>query len=73
MYIRARVTADARNDSVRKTKDGSYTISVRVPAEGNQANRRVRELIAKEFDLTFAQVHIVSGQHKGSKMIHIDN
>ena len=73
MYIRAHVTADARRDRIEKVQDGVYAITVRVPAEGNQANTRVRELIADELALSTTQVRIVSGHQKGSKMIHIDN
>jgi len=73
MYIRAIVTADEKRDRLTKTKDGTYTISVRAPASGNLANERVRELIAREYDVSTKQVHIISGQHRQGKMIRVDN
>ena len=73
MYIRAFVTADARRDRLYKAKDGTLTISVRAPAERNQANRRVLEIVAREFDVEVTQVRIFSGHRSRSKMISIDN
>lgn len=73
MYIRAFVTADARRDNVERKKDGTLAISVKAPPAGNQANRRVVELIAREFDVDPMQVRVISGHHTRSKMISIDN
>jgi uncharacterized protein YggU (UPF0235/DUF167 family) len=72
MYIRANVTADARRDRLEKAKDDSYTVTVRAPARGNQANERVRELVAKEFQVPVAQVRIFSGHRSRSKLLVID-
>jgi len=72
MYIRAHVTADARRDRLEKSKDGSYVVSVRVPASGNQANERVRELVAKEFQISVTQVRLFSGHRSRSKLLVID-
>ena len=72
MYIRAHVTADARRDRLEKSKDGSYMVSVHVPARGNQANERVRELVAKEFQVPVTKVRIFSGHRSRSKLLVID-
>lgn len=73
MYIRAFVTADARRDSLSRAKDGTLTITVRAPAAQNQANKRVRELIAKEWGTEIENVVILAGHRARTKMISISN
>ncbi len=73
MYIRAFVTADARRDKLDKAKDGTLNISVRAPASQNQANKRVIELVAREFKTDISNVTILAGHRARSKMISINN
>ena len=72
MYIRAFVTAGVRRDRIERSTDGTYAISVRAPARGNEANTRVRELLAREFETEMRNVRIFSGHRSRSKMIVID-
>ena len=69
-YLRVRVTAGAKKESIEQTERG-FRISVREKAEENRANTRVRELIANELCVPLARVRIVSGHHAPSKMIAV--
>ena len=69
--IRVKVTADARKERFVEKSEGVFEISVREPAEGNQANVHVRELVAKHFGVPLAAVRIETGHHSPQKRIHI--
>jgi uncharacterized protein YggU (UPF0235/DUF167 family) len=69
--IRVKVTPDSRKERFLQTADDAFTISVREPAEGNQANLRVRELLAAHFKVPVQKVRIEAGHHSPQKRIHI--
>ncbi len=72
MYIRVRVTAGAKKESlVRKAKD-HFLASVREPAERNLANGRVIELLAASFSVPKGKVRIISGHHSPGKILSIE-
>lgn len=73
MYLRVHVVPGARRETVTEEKDGSLSICVREPAEGNRANVRVRELVALRLVLPLEKVRILSGHHSPGKLLTIDN
>lgn len=73
MYIKVRVTPNAKKESIMQLKDREYAISVREPAERNLANMRIREIMAEQYDVVVGKVHIISGHRSPSKIINIDN
>ena len=72
MYIKVFVTPSAKREKVEE-KGETLTISVREPASGNQANNRVREIIAKWQGAPLAKVRILTGHRSRAKMISINN
>lgn len=71
MYVRVRVYAGCKKESVKKIDDSRYEIQVREPAERNLANRRVQELLAEEYKVPVKAVRIVSGHHSPSKIFDV--
>ncbi|HEX8993874.1 MAG TPA: DUF167 domain-containing protein [Candidatus Paceibacterota bacterium] len=69
-YVRVRVSADAKKESVERMR-GGLRISVREPAEENRANARVRELVASEYGVPLARVRLISGRHAPSKKFFV--
>jgi hypothetical protein len=49
MYVKVRVRTGAKKESVEQLKGDRFAVSVKEPAERNQANERVVELIAAHF------------------------
>lgn len=49
MYIKVKARAGAKKESVVKTADDSFQISVTEPAEGGRANKRIGELVRAQF------------------------
>lgn len=71
MYIRVRVSAGAKKESFEVSSSDSFLVSVKEPAEGNQANTRVLEIIAEYFDVLPKQIRIISGHHSPGKILSI--
>jgi uncharacterized protein (TIGR00251 family) len=69
MLIGLKVTAGARKESVEKISDARYLISVREPAEGNRANKRVLEIFCNIFP--HRRVKIIKGHHAPAKIIEV--
>lgn len=73
MYVRVHVAPASRREQITEGKEGTLLISVREKAEGNQANKRVRELVALRLLLPLSKVRILSGHHSPTKLLTIDN
>lgn len=69
MYIKIKVTPDAKVERLERLSEDSWKIWVKVPAENNAANSRVLELVRGEYPNT--SVRIVSGHHSPSKIVSI--
>ncbi len=72
MYIKVRVVAGAKKESVERVSDTSYKVSVKEPAKQNLANRRVIELMSLELQIPKARVRLISGHQSPSKMLSVD-
>ena len=72
MYIKVKVVASAKKEIVTQKSDNAYSISVKVPAEGNLANTRVREIIASIYAINVKSVRIISGHQSPSKILSIN-
>jgi len=71
MYIKVRVIAGAKKETLEKTKEDTYKISVKEPAERNLANHRVRDLLAKNLSLPVEKIRLISGHTSPSKIFSI--
>lgn len=72
MYIRVHAVPGAKKERVTKESDTVFYIAVKEPAEQNLANRRVCEILAREFHVSTAQVKMLTGHHSRSKMYSIE-
>jgi len=72
MYIKVRVTPDAKKETLEQDSSDHFTVSVKEPAEQNRANKRVIALIAKHFRVLTRKVRMVSGHHSGGKILNVD-
>ncbi len=71
MYIKVLVTPGARKEKIEEKDNGALVVSVREPASGNHANKRVREIVAERKEVSVAQVRILTGHHSRVKMISV--
>ncbi len=72
MYIKIKVTAGARKETIVRTSEDHFEISVRENAERNMANVRVREAVAEFFKIPAGKVKIISGHHSQGKILSVD-
>jgi uncharacterized protein YggU (UPF0235/DUF167 family) len=73
MYIKIKVTPNAKKESFVKISEDHFEVSVKEKAERNMANARVRELVAQHFSIPIGKAKLVSGHHSPSKIFSIDN
>ena len=72
MYLKVEVIAGAKEESIKKTGSDSFAVCVREKAEQNMANRRVLELIRREFGGQRVIVKIISGHHSPNKILSVE-
>lgn len=70
MFLKVKVKTSARKENVEKSKDDTFSISVKEKAENNTANERVIEIL-KEY-LHIKRARIVSGHHKPHKIVEVE-
>lgn len=72
MYIKVDVQTEFKTESITKTSNDSYSIRVKEKAERGLANRRIVELIRKEFGTNGVLVKIVSGHTSTKKILSVE-
>lgn len=71
MYIKVRVKAGAREESLVEVAPNSLRIALREKAEKNAANRRVAQLVARHFKVPTKSIRLIRGHKMPSKMLEI--
>jgi uncharacterized protein (TIGR00251 family) len=72
VYIKIKVTPDAKKEMLIKISEDHFEIKVTEPAENNRANTRVLALLREHFGARAKAMRIVSGHHSPSKIISVD-
>lgn len=68
MRVRVVVTPGARRERVESLADDRFKIAVKEPAVGNQANERVRAILATLFHVHKKDVRPLTGMRGKNKM-----
>jgi len=71
MYLHIRITPKSKKDSIEQIGEFRYAVTVTEPAEGNRANERMCDIVAKHFSVERKRVHIVNGHRSRSKLLEI--
>ncbi|MCA9361823.1 DUF167 domain-containing protein [Candidatus Kaiserbacteria bacterium] len=71
MYIRVRVKAGARKETITKVSATEYHMTVREPAERNMANKRIREFLAGAYGARQKDIRLVTGHHSPTKIFDV--
>lgn len=71
MYIRVKVTASAKKETLTVKSKDHLVVTVKEPAKQNLANKRIVELVANHFNLLPRSVRIISGHTNPSKILSI--
>lgn len=71
MRVRVRVKPDSRREAFEEIEEGVFSIAVKEPAERNEANARVRELLARHFHVPEGKVRMRTGARGGTKTFDV--
>ena len=71
MKVKVRVTPDSRREHFEKTGESEFTATVKEPAERNEANSRVQQLVADYFNLPVTSVRFLTGVRSKSKVFEV--
>ncbi len=72
MFIRVHAIPDAKKEKVIREDETTFTISVKEPATQNFANKRIREVLARELGVSPTQVRLLAGHQNRSKMYSVE-
>jgi len=72
VHIKVTVTPGAKKEHVKEISPGIFTLSVKVKAERNMANQRVRELLAEHFSVPVKKIRMIRGHRSNKKLISIE-
>lgn len=71
MRVRVKVTPRARRERFDEIGAGVFVVAVKEPAERNEANARVRELLARHFHVPEGRVRMITGARSGNKTFDV--
>lgn len=73
MYIKVRVIAGAKKETLTKKSKDTFLVSLREKPEMNRANKRLVSLMAEYFSINTGKVRIVSGHHSPGKILSVED
>ena len=73
MYIRVKVTPDAKKEILEKVKENEFKISVREKAKMGAANKRICQILQEYFQNPEGGVKIINGHHSPVKLLKVGN
>ena len=71
MYVKVKVTAGMRKEKISQLDDTTFEMVLKEPAQRNLANKRVRTLLARVYNVPEGKVRIVTGHHSQSKIFDV--
>ena len=71
MYVRVHVYPGMKKEKVTLLDEHTFEMVLKVPAERNLANHRVRELLAEWYNVPGGQIRIVTGHHSPRKVVDV--
>lgn len=71
MQVRVHVFADMKKEVVKVVGEHNFEMKLKVPAERNLANQRMRELISGWYNVGVGKVRIVTGHHSPRKVVDV--
>jgi len=70
--IKLKVITRARKEGIEKISEDNYRIKVLPPSEKGKANKRIIELLSKEFDIKKRDIKITSGETSNRKIVEMN-
>ncbi len=71
MYIKVKVTPQAKQDKVEMVKSDEFRVAVRAEARAGMANKKMLELLSAHIDIPLKKLRLVSGHTSPSKIVSV--
>lgn len=71
MYIKVKVTVNAKKELFEKINQDTFKISVKQKAERNMANNRIKEILSENLNLPLSKFRLISGHTSPGKIFSI--
>ena len=72
MKIKVKAKPNARKNEVNRLDENYYEVRVTAPPEKGKANEKIRELLAKHFNLPKSKIELVSSETYKEKVYEVD-
>ena len=72
MIIKVKVKPNSREEEIEKTSENKYLVKLKEKAEDGKANRRLINILAKEFKVNFRAINIKNLRSR-NKIIEVKN
>jgi len=72
MQVRVKVKTGVRKEFFSVVGETKVEISIRDLPERNNANRRVKALLAEHYEVLPAKIHLIAGHHTPQKTYEIE-
>ncbi|MFC1621302.1 DUF167 domain-containing protein [Candidatus Omnitrophota bacterium] len=69
--IKLKVITRAKKEELQRLSEDNYKIKVSSPPEKGKANKRIIELLSREFGVKKRDIKIVSGETANKKVIEV--
>jgi uncharacterized protein len=73
VFIRVRVTPNAKEASVVKVGEAEFEVKVDEAATGGRANKRLLEIVSEHFKIPKSRISIVRGARSRDKVLLISD
>jgi len=71
MHVRVHIYVDNRKEVIKEIGENNFEIKLKVPAEHNLANNRMREILARWYNTEVGKVRIITGHHSPRKVVDV--
>ncbi len=70
--IKLKIITRAKKEEIQKLSEDSYRIKILSPPEKGKANKRIIELLSKEFGVKKQDIRITSGKTSNRKIVKVN-
>lgn len=71
MYIKVKSEPESKKEEIIKKKEDSFEIKIKEKAQRGEANKRIKELLSKHFNVSINKIILIKGAKQKSKIFNI--
>ena len=71
MRIKVKAKPNSRKNEITEISENYFEVKVTVPPEKGKANEKIRELLARHFNIPKSKIELISGENYKEKVFEI--